>query len=237
MNDIQIFNNPEFGDIRTTYINETPWFCGKDIAEALGYTDSPKAIKQHCKKDGWVNYPVIDSLGRHQEAKFINEPNVYRLIIRSKLQAAERFEQWIFEEVLPTIRKTGAYGLQTTRPLTTDDYLNASRIIATAKRETLPYVLDFFQKAGLEIGRISQLPRVRYYTGSISDSVSDYLEGHDVVDRCSSDVYKEYVAYCLEKEVEPVNNIMFSKQVNAKLGTCTVCKKIDRISRRVFVEA
>lgn len=235
MNEVMIFNNPEFGDIRTTYINEIPWFCGKDVAEALGYVDVINALKQHCKKDGVVFHHLTDSLGRQQEAKFINEPNVYRLIIRSKLPAAERFEQWIFEEVLPTIRKTGSYGMQTTRPLTTDDYLNASRIIATAKKETLPYVLDFFQKAGLEICKISQMPNIRYYAGSISDSIVDYLEGHDVIGRCSSDVYQEYVSYCLSIEAEPVNHISFSKQVNRKLGTQTICKKIDGVPKRVFI--
>lgn len=235
MNEVMIFNNPEFGDIRTIYINEVPWFCGKDVAEALGYVDSKQAIRKNCKEDGVSARHLTDSLGRQQEAKFINEPNVYRLIIRSKLPAAERFEQWIFEEVLPTIRKTGSYGMQTTRPLTTDDYLNASRIIATAKKETLPYVLDFFQKAGLEICKISQMPNIRYYAGSISDSIVNYLKGHDAIGRCSGDVYQEYVSYCLSREAEPVNHISFSKQVNRKLGTQTICKKIDGVPKRVFI--
>lgn len=84
-------------------------FCGADVAKALGYTDTAKAIKSHCKENGWVICPVIDSMGRTQQAKFITEGNVYRLITHSKLPNAERFETWVFDEVLPTIRKHGSY--------------------------------------------------------------------------------------------------------------------------------
>ncbi|MDA3731411.1 BRO family protein [Niameybacter massiliensis] len=110
MHELKIFENEEFGQIRTTLDeNGNVLFCGSDVAKALGYMDAPKAIKLHCKKDGWAIYPVIDSIGRTQQAKFLNEGNVYRLIIKSKLPSAERFEKWVFEEVLPSIRKYGAY--------------------------------------------------------------------------------------------------------------------------------
>lgn len=75
----------------------------------LGYVDTKKALIQHCKKDGVAIYPLIDSMGRQQEAKFINEGNLYRLITHSKLESAERFESWVFDEVIPTIRQTGSY--------------------------------------------------------------------------------------------------------------------------------
>ena len=109
MNELQIFENPAFGSIRTTEKDNKILFCGSDVAKALGYSDTAKAIKLHCKEDGWAFYPVIDSLGREQQAKFINEGNVYRLITHSKLPAAEQFEHWVFDEVLPSIRKHGAY--------------------------------------------------------------------------------------------------------------------------------
>lgn len=236
MNDIQIFNNSEFGSVRTLFINEVTWFCGKDVAEALGYINSNKTITDHCKGDGVTNRYLTDSLGRQQEAKFINEPNLYRLILRSKLPSAERFERWVFEEVLPAIRKNGSYSMSPTRHLTTDDYLNASRIIATAKKETLPYVLFFLERAGLETDKIMQMPRLQYHCAdNINESVVDYLQSHDVIGRCSGDVYREYVSYCMEKDVQPVNNITFSKQVNNKLGTQTICRKVNRMNRRVFV--
>lgn len=109
MNKLQIFFNQDFGQIRTVEESGRILFCGSDVAKALGYKDTPKAIKQHCKSDGWANYPVTDVLGREQKAKFINEGNLYRLISNSKLPTAEKFESWIFDDVLPTIRKTGGY--------------------------------------------------------------------------------------------------------------------------------
>lgn len=125
MNEIEIFKNEEFGEVRTIEKNSSVLFCGSDIAKALGYADTAKAIKQHCKEDGWVICPVIDSMGRAQQAKFITEGNVYRLIAHSKLPGAERFERWVFDEVLPSIRKHGAYMTSEAieKALTSPDFL------------------------------------------------------------------------------------------------------------------
>lgn len=109
--DLQIFTSEQFGEIRTVEENGKVLFCGKDIAMALGYADPKKAVIQHCKEDGVAIYPLIDSMGREQQAKFINEGNVYRLITHSKLPSAERFESWVFNEVLPSIRKHGMYAV------------------------------------------------------------------------------------------------------------------------------
>ncbi|ANZ46151.1 Bro-N domain-containing protein [Cloacibacillus porcorum] len=99
-NSIQIFNNPEFGNIRTlTEEDGTILFCEKDVAEALGYADTVNALKQHCR--GVVKRHLIDSLGRTPEATFISEPDIYRLICASRLPSAQKFERWVFEEVLP----------------------------------------------------------------------------------------------------------------------------------------
>ena len=111
MNELKIFENEEFGKIRTTEENGKVLFCGSDVANALGYIDTPKAIKTHCKNDGWVICPVTDSLGRIQKAKFIDEGNLYRMITHSKLPSAEKFEKWVFDEVLPTIRRHGMYAI------------------------------------------------------------------------------------------------------------------------------
>lgn len=108
-NNIEIFKNEEFGEIRTIEVDDKVLFCGKDVAEALGYTNPNKAINDHCKEDGVTIRSLIDSLGRNQDAKFITEGNVYRLIARSKLPAAEKFERWLFDEVVPSIRKHGGY--------------------------------------------------------------------------------------------------------------------------------
>jgi len=109
MNQMEIFQNPEFGSVRIVVDGEKYFFCGMDVARALGYKDTVNALKAHCKEDGVAFYHLTDSLGREQKAKFISEGNLYRLIVHSKLPSAERFERWVFDEVLPTIRQYGAY--------------------------------------------------------------------------------------------------------------------------------
>ena len=108
-NMVKTFVNEEFGSVRTIEENGRVMFCGKDVALALGYSDTNNAIKTHCKKDGVVIHHLIDSMGRKQGAKFISESNLYRLISHSRLPSAEKFESWIFDDVLPTIRRTGGY--------------------------------------------------------------------------------------------------------------------------------
>lgn len=109
MNEIQIFNNPEFGTVRTLEDNNKVLFCGVDIAKALGYSNPSKALNDHCKGDLTNRYPIVDSLGRSQDAIFISESDLYRLVFGSKLPSAEKFTDWVTSEVLPSIRKHGAY--------------------------------------------------------------------------------------------------------------------------------
>lgn len=105
---IQVFDNDQFGALRTYKDNGQVLFCGKDVAKALGYKRTADAVSAHCR--GSVKRrPIQDSLGRTQEAVFITEPDLYRLIVHSKLPTAEKFERWVFEEVLPSIHRTGGY--------------------------------------------------------------------------------------------------------------------------------
>ena len=106
--DIQVFNNEQFGALRTYEEDGQVLFCGKDVAKSLGYKNPNKAIGDHCRGIT-KRYPIQDSFGRTQEAVFITEPDLYRLITHSKLPTAEKFERWVFEEVLPAIRRTGGY--------------------------------------------------------------------------------------------------------------------------------
>lgn len=106
--DIQVFENSQFGALRTYDEYGQVLFCGKDVAKALGYKDTTNAMKRHCRGVA-KRHPIQDSLGRIQEAVFITEPDLYRLIVHSKLPTAERFECWVFEEVLPAIHRTGGY--------------------------------------------------------------------------------------------------------------------------------
>jgi prophage antirepressor-like protein len=134
MNDLQIFNNDEFGQIRTVEIDGKPYFGATDVARALGYSNPHDAISRHCK--GVVKHEGVSKTVNQYEKEtiqtdninFIPEGDVYRLIIRSKLPSAEKFESWVFDEVLPTIRKTGGYQMPQT-------YAEALRALADKAEE------------------------------------------------------------------------------------------------------
>ena len=106
MNELQIFKNDDFGEVRTIDFDGKVLFMASDVAKALGYTNPQKAIRDHCKG---VNESFYPTNGGEQKANFIPEGDIYRLIVKSQLPSAEKFETWVFEEVLPSIRKHGMY--------------------------------------------------------------------------------------------------------------------------------
>lgn len=108
MNNIQVFNNSEFGTVRTVEVNREPFFVAKDVAEILGYSNSRKAIIDHVDEED-KGVTKCDTLGGVQELSVINESGLYSLVLSSKLPNAKRFKRWVTSEVLPAIRKTGGY--------------------------------------------------------------------------------------------------------------------------------
>lgn len=104
-----IVNNEEFGRVRVIYEDAKILFCGNDVAKALGYTNPSKALTDHCRYITKRYTPHPQNLNKQLEMSFIPEGDVYRLIVRSKLPSAEKFERWVFDEVLPIVRKTGGY--------------------------------------------------------------------------------------------------------------------------------
>lgn len=110
MNDIQIFNNPEFGQVRAVAINDEPWFIGKDVAMTLGYAKPENAIASHVDAEDKTS-TLIQGSGSNYKSKtiLINESGLYSLILSSKLPSAKKFKRWVTSEVLPAIRKTGGY--------------------------------------------------------------------------------------------------------------------------------
>lgn len=111
MNQLQIFNHPNFGSIEIIEEGGRFLFAATQTASVLKYSNPQKAIRDHCRKDGCTIRSVTDTLGRKQNKKFITEGNLYRLIARSQLPESELFEQWIFDELIPSIRKDGKYQL------------------------------------------------------------------------------------------------------------------------------
>ena len=108
-NEIKIFNNPDFGAIRTIEEEDNILFCGSDVAKALGYSRPRDAIAAHCRYTVKRSTPHPQAKNKQIEMLFISEGDVYRLIAHSKLPTAENFEKWVFDEVLPVVRKTGGY--------------------------------------------------------------------------------------------------------------------------------
>lgn len=108
MNEVKIFENSEFGAIRTITVNDEPMFCLADVCKALEITHVTD-VKKRLKKDGVGTAEVIDSIGRTQRATFVNEGNLYKTIFQSRKESAEKFTDWVTSEVLPSIRKNGGY--------------------------------------------------------------------------------------------------------------------------------
>ncbi len=119
MNDIQIFNNPEFGNIRTVVIDNEPWFVGVDVSRALGYKDNTSALRNVDKEDKKIRWCSISTPSGTQKATIINESGLYSLIFGSKLESAKKFKTWVTRDVLPSIRKTGTYSPKEL-PMTTE---------------------------------------------------------------------------------------------------------------------
>lgn len=169
MNELQIFNSGEFGEIRTIEIDGKPYFVGTDVAKALGYNNPRDAVSRHCK--GVVKRDTPTSSGI-QSMSYINEGDLYRLIMKSKLPSAEKFESWVMDEVLPTIRKTGSYQ----KPLTTVEQI---QVIATG-------FLDHEER----LNRLENTMTIDYaQQESIRDLVSSVVIAH--LGGKESNAYKE----------------------------------------------
>lgn len=149
------FSNNEFGEIRVLEIEDEPWFVANDVAKALGYSNPSKATNDHCKKTKmvWGN----DSLGRRQQFKVMPEGDLYRLVVHSKLPNAEEFESWVFDKVLPSIRKHGAYMTEDTieKALTSPDFLIQLATKLKEEQEKSKQLEDKLEKNSKMLNQIS----------------------------------------------------------------------------------
>nr|WP_294672194.1 phage antirepressor [uncultured Blautia sp.] len=141
MNDLQIFKNTEFGEIRTVTIDDEPWFVGKDVAESLGYERATKAIRDHVDEEDVDEIPIQDSIGRMQNTPVINESGLYSLVLSSKLASAKRFKKWVTSEVLPSIRKNGGY-IAGQEGLSDDELMAKAVLVAQKKIEERDKVIE-----------------------------------------------------------------------------------------------
>ena len=167
MNDLQLFNSPRFGDVRTLTEDGNTLFCGSDVARALGYTNPRDALARHCR--GVVKRDTTDSLGRTQETNFIPEGDLYRLITHSKLPDAEKFERWVFDEILPSIRRNGMYA---TPEMLAEMLLNPDAMIQTLQA----LKAEQEKRKALEAQAEADKPKV-LFSDAVSASSSSILIG------------------------------------------------------------
>lgn len=209
MNEIQTFNFEDHG-VRSLLIDETPWFIGKDVAQALGYSNSRDAISRHVDQE---DKEVVkhDTLGGVQNITIINESGIYALIFGSKLESAKRFKRWVTSEVLPQIRKTGSFN----NPVNTSEYVEALKEVNTLasdlpnRYEVIKAILKPF---GVELpDQIELKQRVTY-----SESVTQFVEhvGLDsILDRLIHDVHNDYVNFCKILGATPLTSNRLSRQL------------------------
>ena len=157
-----VFNNAEFGNVRTMEINGEPWFVGKDVAASLGYERATKAISDRVDKEDIDEVPIQDSIGRMQKTPIINESGVYALIFGSKLPNARKFKHWVTSEILPTIRKTGSYSITQTK---TDSYM-----IENPAERARRWAEEYEEKLALECKIAEQQPKVEYHDAVLNKS-------------------------------------------------------------------
>lgn len=173
MNELMVFNNAEFGQVRTMEIDGEPWFVGKDVAEALGYSNSSKAVLVHVDNED-KQFAMIDIAHSHfgnmpigqSKTAIINESGIYALIFGSKLPNAKKFKHWVTAEILPTIRKTGSYSIAQTK---TDSYM-----IENPADRARRWAEEYEERLALECKIAEQQPKVDYHDAVLNKSGLTY---------------------------------------------------------------
>ena len=200
MNGIQIFQNAEFGSVRTADINGVPYFVGKDVAEILGYSNTRKALLDHVdEEDKTDGVTIRDSIGREQAPVLINESGLYSLILSSKMPNARRFKRWVTSEILPTIRKNGVYA---TDELIANPDLAIAAFTALKEEREKNRLLE--QTTAVQKQQIAEMkPKASYY---------------DVVLNCKDLISTSTVAKDYGKSAIWMNRYLHEKGVQFKQG-------------------
>ena len=189
-----IFNNPEFGEVRTLEEDGKVIFCGSDVAKALGYANSRKAISDHCRG---VTKRYTPTASGEQEMSFIPESDLYRLVFSSKLPTAEKFTEWVTAEVLPSIRKHGAYMTQDTleAAILNPDYL--LKVVTALKDETDKRKALEVSNAALAVDLEIARPKADYFDQLVErNTLTNFRETAKQLDTPP----KKFVAFLLEKK-------------------------------------
>lgn len=177
MNELQIFENEDFGEIRTVTINNEPWFVGKDVTDILGYTNSSKALADHVDEEDKLNNESLSSLGQ-RGGWLINESGLYSLILSSKMPTAKKFKRWVTSEVLPSLRKTGSYTIKET----TDERLQIMKMNAQTR----------MAQTFLKLANVDTLSET--YKNVLVSKASEVLAGEQIIPLPAIEQRKAYSA-------------------------------------------
>ena len=199
MNELQIFNNEEFGSVRTITKDNEPMFCLADVCKALDINNVSQ-LKARLKEDGVITNEVIDSLGRKQTATFINESNLYKVIFQSRKPSAEKFTDWVTDEVIPSIRKNGGYianqEQMTPEQIVANALVIAHNIILQKDRqiEEMKPKAEFFDtvadsKTAISMNEVAKVLNIKGYG---RNNLFEFLRENKVLDRWNVP-YQRYV--------------------------------------------
>lgn len=243
MNNLQIFNSPEFGQVRTIQQNGEPWFIGKDVAEILGYSNTPKAIRDHVDDEDKLTERIVLS-GQNREMTIINESGLYSLILSSKMPKAKEFKRWVTSEVIPAIRKTGKYEAMAQavpindEPATDftqlefDQRIRIAAIIASCRRERLPLVAKV-----LSFDLEGMMPLMPAHITEAEQAAYRYISG--VYDSLERDTpiqyfYSSYTKWCMEQNLLPLTKHGVTKVLKKYFPVQTVATSYYENGTRVM---
>lgn len=244
MNDIQIFDNKEFGQIRTIEIDGEPWFVGNDVAKSLGYTNPRDAILNHVFDDD-KGVEKLDTLGGAQNMTVINESGMYSLIFNSRLESAKKFKHWVTSEVIPSIRKTGGYNLPQTYPealrALADQAEKAEKLLIQnnelqlATQEMKPKAEFFDAVAGSKKAMsMEEVAKILSYPGIGRNKLFEILRNQNIL-QSDNIPYQKYIDSGYFRVIEQKYNVGDEVRINIKTlvfqkGVDFIRKTLDKVT-------
>ena len=219
MNELTVFQNQEFGRLRTTEIEGEVWFVGKDVAQALGYTNHRKALADHVDPEDKLQgegVTIRDPIGREQHPTVINESGVYSLVLSSKLPGAKRFKHWVTSEVLPSIRKHGGYG----NGVSAEQVIEIAQHMAAAMgAELVKQLKDVLapapQPAQEEVVLVDPVPQQR-------------RRYHSVITMLDPELQREVDEMLASSRYTYTDIVQFLKENGVRISTSSLCRYAKR---------
>lgn len=211
-NELKIFENPEFGRIRTMEINGEPYFVGKDIALILGYAKPRNAIAAHVDEEDKKDAPIQGDLGGTQEMTVINESGLYSLILSSKLPTAKKFKHWVTSDVLPTIRKTGGY-------ISNSDMM-VETYFGNLPPEQKTVVKSMFESIEASQKKAKELETQVAQQGQIISELQPKASYYDEVLKSPTPIPVSLIAKDYGMSGQSFNKLLHEQGIQYKLGDC-----------------